>query len=316
VLLSRIAESLFWMGRYMERAEDTARILDVNYHMLLEGTREAGRLRWEPLIIITGERERFFSLYGDATPATVFDFLAFRADNPSSITQCVTWARENARTIRDRLSRELWEDINGLYLSVTHFPREEILAAGPHRFCDLVKFGSHRFQGVAAATLPRDDGWFFLTAGSILERIEMTARIVDVQYHTLLEGQGAPDPHQWMAVLRSVAAYEFYRRRYHSRIEPECVAELLLLDAHHPRAIRFNVDALQRALSALSGTGTDTYANEAERLVGRLNDRLKYDRIGDIFARGLHAFLEEVQTTCRAIGAEITRTYFHYAVAT
>jgi uncharacterized alpha-E superfamily protein len=315
MLLSRIAESLFWMGRYMERAEDTARILDVNYHMLLEGTREAGRLRWEPLIIITGERERFFGLYEDATPASVFDFLAFRADNPSSITQCVTWARENARTIRDRLSRELWEDINGLYLAVTHFPREEILAAGPHRFCDLVKFGSHRFQGVASATLPRDDGWYFLTAGSVLVRFVLTARIVDVQYHKLLEGQGAPDPHQWMAVLRSVAAYEFYRRRYHSRIEPECVAELLLLDAHHPRAIRFNVDALQRALSALSGTGPDTYAIEAERLVGRLNDRLKYDRIGDIFARGLHPFLEEVQTACRSIGAEITRSYFHYAMS-
>jgi uncharacterized alpha-E superfamily protein len=283
--------------------------------MLLEGTREASRLRWEPLIVITGERERFFARYDDATPATVFDFLAFRTDNPSSITQCVAYARENARTIRDRLSRELWEDINGLYLAVARFPQEEILTAGPHRFCDLVKFGSHRFQGVASATLPRDDGWFFLSAGSLLERIEMTARIVDVQVHTLLEGQGEHDPHQWMAVLRSVAAYEFYRRRYHSRIEPECVAELLLLDAHHPRAIRFNVAALQHALSALSGTGPDTYANEAERLVGRLNDRLKYDRVGDIFARGLHAFLDEVQQACRAIGAEITRSYFHYAVA-
>jgi uncharacterized alpha-E superfamily protein len=313
-MLSRIAEALFWMGRYMERAEDTARILDVSYHVLLEGGREAGRLRWEPLIVITGERDRFFALHEDATPAAVFDFLAFRPDNPSSIAECVARARENARTIRDRLSRELWEDVNGLYLAVSRFPREEPLTAGPHRFCDLVKFGSHRFQGVASATLPRDDGWFFLKAGRVLERIEMTARIVDVQYHMLLEGQGEPDPHQWMAVLRSVAAYEFYRRRYHSRIEPECVAELLLLDAHHPRAIRFNVAALQRALSALSGTGPDTYANEAERLTGRLNDRLKYDRIGDIFARGLHPFLEEVQTACRSIGAEITRSYFHYAM--
>src|SRR4030095_16331639 len=141
----------------MERAEHRARIPDVNSHILLEGTREASRLRWEPLIIITGERDRFFALYEDATPATVFDFLAFRADNPSSITRCVAWARENARTIRDRLSRELWEDINGLYLAVTRFPQDEILTAGPHRFCDLVKFGSHRVQGVASATRAPDD---------------------------------------------------------------------------------------------------------------------------------------------------------------
>lgn len=231
----------------------------------------------------------------------------------------MTQARENARTIRDRVSREMWEDLNSLYLEVTRFPQGEVLAGGPHRFCDLVKFGSHGFQGVTAATLPRDEGWHFLQAGQALERAEMTARIVDVQYHTLVEGVapgGEPDNHQWMAVLRSVAAYEFYRRQYRARIEPEQVAALLVLDQRHPRSIRFNVAALEAAIKAVSGAGADAYANEAERLVGRLHDGLKYDRIGDIFARGLHATLGEVQRACRDIGDHIARSYFHYAVGT
>ena len=151
-MLSRIADSLFWLARYMERAEDTARILDVNYHMLLEESEKFYRLRWDPLLVMAGEEPRFRTLYEEANAHTVFEFLAFRQDNPNSIVQCIAKARENARTIRDRLSREMWEDINGLYHAVNGFdPRQEI-AGGPHRFCDAVKFGSHRFHGVADAT--------------------------------------------------------------------------------------------------------------------------------------------------------------------
>ena len=141
-MLSRIAESLFWLARYIERAEDTARILDVNYHMLLEQSQRSYRLRWEPLIIMAGEENRFRQLYGEANAENVFEFLAFRQDNPSSIVQCIAKARENARTIRDRISREMWEDINGLYHNVSRFNPQDEIAAGPHRFCDEIKFGS------------------------------------------------------------------------------------------------------------------------------------------------------------------------------
>src|SRR5262249_11831124 len=227
LMLSRIADSLFWMARYMERAEDTARILDVNYYMMLEGAHQPYRLRWEPLVIISGAHERFFAQYDEAVPRSVFEFLGFSQDNPDSIVECVSKARENARTIRDRISREMWEDVNGLYLEVSRFRVDDVLASGPHAFCDLVKSGSHRFRGVSRATFPRDEGWHFLNGGQVLERAEMTARIVDVQYHTLVEGLPSlsdPDNHQWMAVLKSVAAYEFYRRTYNTRIEPERVA--------------------------------------------------------------------------------------------
>ena len=316
-MLSRIADSLFWLARYIERAEDTARILDVNYHMLLEQSQEAYHLRWEPLMEMAGEENLFHRLYSEVNAENVFEFLAFRHDNPSSIVQCIAKARENARTIRDCISREMWEDINGLYHMVSRFNATEEIVAGPHRFCDKIKFGTHRFHGVTDATLEHDEGWQFLRIGWSLERAEMTSRLVDVQYQNLLDDLpvvGTPDNHQWMAVLKSVAAYEFYRRTYNTRIEPERVAELLLLHPQHPRSLRFSIGVLQTALRALSGSGPDAYANEAERLTGRLYDGLKYDRIEDIVARGLHTFLADVQRTCRAIGEHVARTYFYYEV--
>jgi uncharacterized alpha-E superfamily protein len=314
-MLSRIADSLFWTARYMERAEDMARILEVNYHMLLDPSTHNVRLRWGPLVAISGEQERFSTHYEQPDARNVFEFLAFHQDNPDSIVRCVQMVRENARTIRDRISREMWEDVNSLYHSVMSFKPEEELAVGPHRFCNVIKFGSHRFHGVADDTLPHDEGWYFLQAGRALERASMTARIVDVEYHQLLDSAlEAADNHQWMAVLKSVAAYEIYRRQYHSRIEPEKVAELLILHPQHPRSIRFSIAALQEALRAISGSPSSSYANEAERLTGKLHETLMYDRIQDIFARGLHPFLTEMQNTCRSIGEQIARTYFYYAV--
>lgn len=315
-MLSRIAESLFWMSRYMARAEDTARLLDVTYHMLLEQSQDSYQLRWEALIKITGEQEFFYSLYEEATAQNVFEFLAFRADNENSVLTCLNRARENARTIRDRISREMWESVNSLFHTVKGYDPENEFISGPHRFCSEVIFGSHGFNGVTDATMPRDEGWHFLQAGRCLERAETTARIVDIEYHKLLQSTmniAQPDNHQWMAVLKSVAAYEIYRRVYHSRIEPERVAELLILHPKHPRSIRFNVSALQTALRAVSGSPAHHYATEAERLTGKLHDMLVYDRIEDIFARGLHSFLTDLQTSCRSIGENIARRYFYYA---
>jgi|KBSSwiStaDraftv2_1062776.scaffolds.fasta_scaffold235539_2 uncharacterized alpha-E superfamily protein len=316
-MLSRIAESLFWMARYMERAEDTARLLDVHFHTLLEQSQQTYLLRWDSIIRISGEHERFFQCYPEATPETVFEFLGFREDNPNSILGCVTHVRENARTIRDRMSRELWEAVNSFYHRVRGFRADSEVLAGPHRFCNEVTFSSHQFRGVADDTLPHDEGWHFLRAGRALERAEKTARIVDVEYHTLLEGRTAhqPDNHQWMAVLKSVAAYEVYRREFHSSIEPKKVAELLVLHPRHPRSIRFNIAELQSSLQAISRAAPGTYTSEAERLTGKLQETLLYDRMEDIFGRGLHSFLRDLQATCREIGEHIARTYFYYAVA-
>jgi uncharacterized alpha-E superfamily protein len=308
---------LFWLARYIERAEETARILDVNYHMMLEQSHQPYRLRWDPLVVMAGDEQRFRQFYSESNAQTVFEFLAFRHDNPSSMVQCITKARENARTIRDRISREMWEDINGLFHTVSRFNPQEEMAVGPHRFCEMVKFGSHRFHGVAEATLPHDEGWQFLKIGWSLERAEMTARLVDVQYQNLLETTpvvSVVDNHQWMAVLKSVGAYEAYRRQNHSLIEPERVAEMLILHAQHPRSIRFSVTEVQSGLRAISGTGAGSYANEAERLTGKVLESLRYDKISDIFERGLHLYLSGLLKVFRSIGEDIARTYFYYAV--
>jgi uncharacterized alpha-E superfamily protein len=314
-MLSRIADSLFWLARYVERAEYTARILDVNYHMLLEQSQQPFRMHWEPLIVMAGEQERFRLAYQEANAHTVFEFLAFRAENPSSIVQCIAKARENARTIRDRISREMWEDINGLYHTVIRFDPKEEMTVGPHRLCETVKFGSHRFHGVTDATLPHDEGWEFLRIGWALEREEMTARLVDVQYHNLLEAPSdltTPDSHQWMAVLRSVGAFEAYHRQYHSPIEPEKVAEMLILHPQHPRSIRFSTTEVSAGLRAISGSNSGSYANEAERLTGKVLERLRYDKIDEIFKHGLHQYLNDLLQMCHAIGEAIARTYFYY----
>jgi uncharacterized alpha-E superfamily protein len=316
-MLSRIAESLFWLARYIERAEDTARILDVNYHMLLEQSQQSYHLRWEPLVVMAGEESLFRQVYGEANAENVFEFLAFRQDNPSSIVQCISKARENARTIRDRISREMWEDINGLYYSMTRFNPHEEIAAGPHRFCDKIKFGTHRFHGVTDATMPHDESWQFLQIGWSLERAEMTTRLVDVQYQNFLAElpvAGAVDNHQWMAVLRSVGAFEAYHRQYHSSIEPEKVAEMLILHPLHPRSIRFSATEVQSGLRAVSGTSLGSYANEAERLAGRIVERLNYDKVNEIFKQGLHDYLNSLLHMFGSIGDHIARTYFYYAV--
>jgi len=178
-----------------------------------------------------------------------------------------------------------------------------------------VKFGSHRFFGVTDATLPHDEGWDFLQIGWSLERAEMTARLVDLQFQSLLETPligGTADNHQWMAVLKSVGAYEAYRRQFHSPIEPERVAEMLILHAKHPRSIRFSITQLQSGLRAISGSNAASYANEAERLTGKVLEGLRYDTIYDIFRRGLHTYLSDLLGNCRAIGEDIARSYFYY----
>ena len=245
-MLSRIADSLFWLARYMERAEYTARILDVNYHMLLEQSQQPYRMHWEPLIVMAGEQERFHPFYEEANARNGVRVSRVFAGK-SQFHRAIASPRRAktpapfATAFRARCGKTSTASITR---SATLIPARKWLP-GPHRLCETVKFGSHRFHGVTDATLPHDEGWEFLRIGSALERAEMTARLVDVQYHNLLDAPAdlvEPDNHQWMAVLRSVGAYEAYHREYHSPIEPEKVAEMLILHPQHPRSIRFSTN--------------------------------------------------------------------------
>jgi uncharacterized alpha-E superfamily protein len=315
-MLSRIADSLYWIARYMDRAENAARLLDVTYHMLLEQAQTTYRLRWDSVIRITGDQSVFYTMYEEPSPEKVCEFVLFREDNANSVASCINLVRENARTIRDRLSRELWENVNGLYHRMRELQENADVGNNLHGLCQEIILASHAFNGISDSTLPHDEGWDFLQAGRALERAENTARVVDVEYHKLVDTSSAlaeASSQQWMAVLKSVAAYEVYRRAYQAAIEPKKVAELLILHPQHPRSLRFNVAWLQISLRAISGTGPHSYADEAERLTGKLHDSLVYDRIEDIFSRGLHAFLSDATKTCRRIGEEVARSYFYYA---
>ncbi len=315
-MLSRIADSLYWIARYMDRAENAARLLDVTYHMLLEQAQTTYRLRWDSVIRITGDQQVFHAIHDEPTPENVCDFVLFREDNGNSVASCIDMVRENARTIRDRLSREMWENVNGLYHRMREMKETARIGDDLHGLCQEIILASQAFNGITDSTLPHDEGWDFLQAGRALERAENTARVVDVEYHKLVDTSSAlaeAASQQWMAVLKSVGAYEIYRRAYQSAIEPKKVAELLILHQQHPRSVRFNIAWLQTSLRGVSGTGAHSYANEAERLTGKLHDSLVYDRIEDIFARGLHLFLSDVAKTCRRIGEEVARSYFYYA---
>jgi uncharacterized alpha-E superfamily protein len=285
--------------------------------MMLEQASDAFEFNWEPILKMAGEEAHFRQVYGEATAETVFEFLAFRRDNPSSIVECVAKARENARTIRDYLSRETWEDINSFYHRVLRFVPEQEFAAGPHRFCDEVRSGCHRYYGARDATLAHDEGWEFLRIGASLERAETTARLANMEFRAEHSEPvaAAQDSHQWLAVLRSVGAYAAYRREYKSVVEPDRVAEMLVLHPHHPRSVRFNTMELQSSLRAISGAGPGSYANEAERLTGKVLEGLRYATIEEIFAEGLHKYVHDLLFSYRAIGADIGRVYFYYSAA-
>jgi uncharacterized alpha-E superfamily protein len=317
-MLSRVAESMFWMSRYIERAENTARFLDVNFHLLLDLdkiTEVDSRAYWEPLIMVTDDRERFLSLHSDFTAQAVSDFLVFNRKNPNSVFSCIALARENARSVIETIASEMWEQINRLY----HFLNTAdpaILQRDPYNFYRELKNGSHLFQGITDATFSRGEAWDFVQAGRYLERADNTSRLVDVKYHLLVTSEnGGLDPIdniQWMAVLKSCSALEAFRKVYLSRIEPETVLQYLVLDRQFPRTIYFCVAMLQEALWRISGSRRRAFSTDADRLVGKLEAELNYTTIDDIYQQGLHTWLEDLQRKLARIGDQVYQTYFSY----
>ena len=282
-MLSRIADSLYWIGRYVERAEDTARITYVNYQHTLEmGTSpeaEARRRRhWEALVAIVGDPASFREQYAEASEETVPHYLTFDAANPNSIIVCIARAREQAGTMRHQIASEMWEAVNRFHLELQRFraphARPVDLEHSYLFYRSVVEF-SHLFQGITDSTMPREEGWYFLQVGKFLERAEKTARALDVKYHLLVADaapaapvvgpgfiqaaaeletmDGVPgESHQWLATLRSLSAYEAYHKIYRSAVRPRAVVEMLLLSPVFPRSIRFAVEAVDEALARIA----------------------------------------------------------------
>lgn len=311
-MLSRVADSIYWMNRYVERAENIARFVDVNLHLLLESPAGMAQ-QWRPLVLTTGDLEFFEEHYGEANADNVIQFLTFDEDYPNSIVSCLRSARENARSVREVISSEMWEQLNQFYLMVREAAPGQPLSA-LHDFFTEVKLSSHLFAGVMDATLSHNEGWHFGQIGRLLERADKTARILDVKYFILLpsvQDVGTMmDEVQWIALLKSASAFEMYRKRRKHRITPIGVVEFLVLDREFPRAMRFCLLQAERSLHQITGTPAGTWSNPAERALGRLRSELDYITAEEIIQTGLHEFLDNLQLQMNEVGQQIFETFF------
>jgi uncharacterized alpha-E superfamily protein len=317
-MLSRVAQSLYWMSRYVERAENTARLVDVNLQLLLDSRAlddASIASHWLPIVESTGDRERFLELHPEATAHRVVDFLVFEERNPNSIVSAVSLARENARTVRDQLPAELWEETNRLYLFLRSDEARLRFAASPADFFGEVKNASLLLTGIGHATVMHGEGRQFVEVGRYLERADQTTRILDV-LHAAYPAQGLPhglgEKHasEWTAVLRSCSAWDAYKSLHGATVDPLRVVAFLLLSEEFPRSVRFCLEELDGALRRISGVAVGRFANAAEQRAGRLLAELRFATVEDLLeARGLHACLDWIQERLGAIGDAVYEAY-------
>jgi uncharacterized alpha-E superfamily protein len=315
-MLRRIADHLFWMARYLERAEWRARLADVNYHLLVESPTHDVH-PWAPLLAITGDNELFAQYYDTPSESEVLDFFTFDIRNPSSILSCINYARDNARSLRHRISSELWLEINTLYLEAQEWSHEVFETLGVYGFFADLRNRFHRLAGISHGTLPRDIEFDFMTVGTMLERAENVSRLVDSKYHYLLprlEDVGGPiDRMQWAAVLRSASALEAFRRVYGNQIAVDPVVEFLLFNPEFPRSARFCIDRLEAALERIEKAASDSPGSPAaDSPSTELAQALRAGHVEQVISSGLHDFLMEVQDHCAAIGSMIFDQYLRF----
>jgi uncharacterized alpha-E superfamily protein len=313
-MLSRTADHLYWMSRYTERAENTARMLDVNYQTALLGqTEAAGERSWRGLLSISELLPAYTQLHNVVRAREVMDFMVRDESNPSSILSCLGAARENARAVRGTLTTEVWETQNQTWLEVKRMASSDGFARDPSQFFEWVKFRSHLSRGVTVGTMLMDESLHFMRLGTFLERADNTARLVDVKFHggatDFLDASAAKeqegDFYHWSAVLRSVSAFEVYRKVYRDVIRPERVAELLILKADMPRSLHASLAEVLNNLERVTGDPQ----SETLRRAGKLRAQLQYGRIDEILATGLHAFLTQFLDRVNDLGLHLSREF-------
>jgi uncharacterized alpha-E superfamily protein len=311
-MLSRAADSLYWLARYVERAENVARLVTVGYRMAsIARSLGSNGNEWLSTLLSTGCENGFFTKYAEATQAAVTDYLVRDPDNPSSISASIETARRNARAVRTALTIDMWDALNETWLALRQMDLD-FSSRSPMQFLDWVRARSQLFDGAYASTMLRNDAFYFTRLGTFIERADSTARILDVKYYVLLpthEGVGgALDYYQWQAILRSVSALRAYHWVYHDRLKPWLIAELLLLRPEMPRSLISCLDQIMQYLGLLA----DAYGGkrgECHRLAGAIHARLRYGRIQDVFQAGLHEFLAAFIADASELGREISACY-------
>lgn len=317
-MLCRVAESLFWMSRYLERAENQARFIEVTSNIAL-GYRGLEEDLWSSLLHSGGDDENFRKLYSETTRENVIRYLLFDRKNLNSVVSCLGAARENARSIRENLTTPMWEAVNRFYLRVRKSALEtEQVLNQPHPFLEQIKRSAHQVIGVTTATWSRGEAWHFSSIGYQLERADKTSRILDVKYFILLPNPAhvgsQVDVVQWAALLESTSALQMYRRA-HGRILPANVLDFMILNARFPRSLRFCVREAEGSLRAISGTPAHTFSNPAEQLLGQMTSQLNYVRASDIISNGLHQFIDDFQSRINSVGAAVAETFFQVMTA-
>jgi uncharacterized alpha-E superfamily protein len=309
-MLSRTADHLYWMARYIERTENVARVLDVTYNMsLLPSDSSNEKELWDAVLEIAGIRDIYDSTYKELNAANVIKHLVMDSNNPSSIYSSLRSARENARAVRVAMTTETWENMNTLWLEFGQYIKQDLTQTGLSEFCEWVKSRSHLFRGVCFGTMLRDEAFSFVRLGTFMERADNTARLLDVKYEFLLPMQeandGAVDYYEWSAVLRSVSAFQAYQKVYRDAIEPMKVSELLILREDMPRSLHACYAEIMPILRQVAGSRQ----TEAERLAGQMHAKLHYGRMLDIVKDGVHHFLDEFILANRKLGEEIQRNF-------
>jgi uncharacterized alpha-E superfamily protein len=313
-MLSRTADHLFWLGRYSERAENLARLLDVTYQMsLVPHDSESERNSWNAVIALNSLDEAYAKSFAKITPANVLQFMIRDDTHATSIFSCLRAARENARAVRGTLTAEMWETINETWLQMSRQSFDAMYEGGIADFFDWVKQRASLLRGAMFGTMPQDEGFQFIRLGTLLERADNTARILDVKYHSLSISEqkqsddlvDSSDFYHWGALLRSVSAFEVYRKTYRDVIAPERVAELLILRDDMPRALHSCLKGLVEILERVSNERSD----ETLRRAGQLYAALRYGRMQDIHAKGLHAWLDDFIERVGDLGGRISQDF-------
>ena len=325
-MLSRVADSLYWMSRYLERAEHTTRILDVNLNLMLDEGPVSSDRRWQRVLLALGKPKH---VTWNGNPYALTRCLTFDTANKASILACLISARENSRNVREQISSEMWARLNSLYLQITRpemhsdMHAEALLPeAEPTEFLQQVMEAVHQFQGVTDSTMSHGEGWQFIQVGRFIERASATAMLLEAFYPDLFHDDDVPEhdlpePNEyldWMGLLRSATAFEAYCKVYTADLTPEWILEFLLLDAEFPHSLRFSIDSLQRALDAIQGESGKLRAEPLRRRAGRLQAALSYSSIEDILAGDVLAYLANIKVECRAIHETIYKLYVDYSI--